>query len=133
MWELMAHEKLIYPVARFNGPCLIRSETFRWVNWNHGEKACAKHLAVFNECGPAVKLIKVETGGKIFGDTSNYHRVALVLSGRMKEKDTPIAAGSAMYSAPSTEYPNLNCESEATLLVVHFQAKDGPPIDSSAC
>ena len=37
-----------------------------------------------------------------------------------------------MYSAPLTDYPELICEAEATLLLVHFQAKDGPPIDSSA-
>lgn len=133
MWEMLTKEKLTYPAPRFSGPCLIRSEQFRWVNWNRGEKASAKHLAVFNECGPAVKLIKVETGGKIFGGTSDYHRVALVLSGMMKEKDTPIAAGWAIYSAPLTGYPELRCEAEATLLLVHFQAKDGPPIDSSAC
>jgi len=132
MWEMLTQEKLVYPLARFNGPCLLRSEQFRWVSWNHGEKASAKHLAIFNECGPAVKLIKVNGGGKLFGGTNSYHRLALILSGKMKEKDMPIAAGSAMYSAPLTDNPELICEAEATLLLVHFQAKDGPPIDSSA-
>ena len=131
MWEMLTKEKLVYPLARFNGPCLMRSEQFQWVSWSRGEKVFAKHLGVFNECGPAVKQIKVESGGKLFGDTTDYHRVALVLSGKMKDKDSIVAAGSAMYSAPLTDYPELSCEAEATLLLVHLQAKNGPPIDSS--
>jgi hypothetical protein len=132
MWELLTEQKLVYPSPRFHGPCLLRSEQFKWVSWDRGEGAYCKHLAVFNECGPAVKLIKVETGGKLFGARTNYHRLALLVSGKMKGKDTPIAAGSAMYSAPSTEYPELTSEGEAILLLVHLQAKIGPPIDSSA-
>ena len=132
MWEMLNQEKLVYPIARFNGPCLLRSEQFRWVQLTRGEKAYAKHLAIFNESGPAVKLIKVDAGGNLFRDTSNSHRIALVVSGKMKDQDTSVAAGSAMYSAPLTDYPELSCEREATLLLVHFQAKDGPAIGSSA-
>ena len=132
MWELLTEQKLIYPSPRFNGPFFARSEQFKWVSWDRGEGAYCKHLAVFNECGPAVKLIKVDAGAKLFGGRTNYHRLALLISGKMKGKDTPIAAGSAMYSAPSTEYPELTSEVEAILLLVHLQAKVGPPIDSSA-
>jgi mannose-6-phosphate isomerase-like protein (cupin superfamily) len=132
MWELMTEEKLVYPSARFNGPCLLRSEHFKWTSWRGGEAAYCKHLAVFNECGPAVKLIKLEPGGRLFSGRSNHHRLALLVSGKMKENDTSITAGAAIYSAPSTEYPELSCETEAVLLLVQLQAKGGPPIDSSA-
>src|SRR5262245_44620230 len=125
MWELLTEQKLVYPSPRFHGPCLLRSEQFKWVSWDRGEGAYCKHLAVFNECGPAVKLIKVETGGKLFGDRTNYHSRALLVSGKMKGKDPPFAAGWAMYSAPSTEYPELTSEGEAILLVVDLQAKVG--------
>lgn len=130
MWEKLTNRKLVYPPARFSGPCLLRSAQFTWVNWNRGEKAYAKHLALFNECGPAIKLIRVEPGGKLFGGSTNCHRTALVLSGSFRNKDNAMTRGAAIYSGPLTDYPEMICEAEATLLLVYLQAKNGPPIDS---
>jgi hypothetical protein len=130
MWEKLTNKKMVYPPARFNGPCLLRSEQFPWVNWNRGQKAYAKHLALFNECGPGIKVIKVETGGKLFRGSTNCHRIALVLCGSIRNKDNIMTAGGAIYSGPLTNYPEMTCEIETTLLLVYLQARNGPPIDS---
>jgi hypothetical protein len=130
MWEKLTDQRLVYPLARFNGPCLLRSEQFPWVNWNRGQKAYAKHLALFNECGPGIKLIKVETGGTLFSGSTNCHRIALVFSGSIRAKDNIMTAGGAIYSGPFTDYPEMTCDAEATLLLVYLQARNGPPIDS---
>jgi hypothetical protein len=77
-----------------------------------------------------IKVIKVETGGKLFSGSTNCHRIALVLCGSIRNKDNIMTAGGAIYSGPLTNYPEMTCEIETTLLLVYLQARNGPPIDS---
>jgi len=129
MWEKVTGNEIIYPSARYNGPCLIRSEEFSWVNWKRGERADIKHLATFNECGPAIKIARIQTGGRLFAGTTNCHRIALVLSGTIAENDTRVSEGGALYAPPETQYPELTCASDATLLLVYLRDREGPTPD----
>jgi mannose-6-phosphate isomerase-like protein (cupin superfamily) len=130
MWEKVTGDKIVYPSARYNGPCLIRSEEFSWNDWNRGEGTSIKHLALFNECGPAIKILRIETGGKLFAGRTNCHRIALVLSGSIAENGTRLSEGAALYSPPHAEYPEIACAAEATLLFVYLQDLNGPTVDS---
>ncbi len=127
-WEHLTGTKLVYPPARHQHPCLLRSESFAWVPSPRDPAVAVKPLARFNESGPAVNLTRLEPGAALPGGTSRCHQVATVIAGSAQYGDTTAARGTIFYYPPGCAHAALTSAEGCVLFAVQFEAKAQPAL-----
>jgi uncharacterized RmlC-like cupin family protein len=127
-WEHLTGEKLVYPPARHQHPCLLRSASFEWVPSPRAPGVSVKALARFNESGPAVNLTRLEAGSELPGGESHCHQVATVVSGVAHYGDADAPRGTMLYYPPGCGHDALTAAEECVLLVIQFQPKAQPAL-----
>ena len=120
--EQIVGSKLEYPEARYQAPCVLRSEAFPWMA---GPEAglSVKMLASFNESGPAIGLRRLEAGATLPAGAAAGHQLITVLAGRVRYGDHPCERGAYLYYPPDVPHAAIVADDEALLLAVELQPR----------
>lgn len=70
-----------YPAPRIDRPVAMRTASYQWEPLPGVPGASVKHLAFFNEQGPNLKLLKLETGASTPAGTYPWQEIRFVIEG----------------------------------------------------
>jgi hypothetical protein len=136
LYEFVSGEPLQYPAPRFENPIWINTENFSWKPSGIAGVS-VKRLGCFNECGPAVQLIKLEAGASIpdgkTGAMMNrwVYEGEVSYAGRALPAETEETASdglssvSHIYYPPDTAYEGLSSARGALILSMEVQVGEG--------
>ncbi len=122
-WERMTGRKMAYPPARYAGPVLLRSSAFTWTPEPGQPGVTAKALARFNDTGPAIRMVRIEPGGRLVGGTSPCHQVAAVVAGTACYGERPAPLGTILYYPPGSHFEAMGADEPCELLVLQMEPR----------
>ena len=122
-WERITGQKMVYPAARYSNPVLLRSSAFTWLPTREGPGVCVKPLARFNETGPVVRLIRIESGSQLPAGESAWHQLSIVVSGTARYGERTAPMGTILYYPPGSAFEPIAAEETCDILAVQLQPK----------
>jgi mannose-6-phosphate isomerase-like protein (cupin superfamily) len=130
-WERITGTKMEYPPGRFQTPVLLRSSAFAWVPILDAPGVCVKPLARFNETGPNIRMIRVESSGLLPGGESEVHQIATIVSGAARYGEREVGRGTILYYPPGSTYAPLSADEPCELLTVQVASRSAAVLSAA--
>jgi hypothetical protein len=126
--EYLVGHKLKYPQPRYQNYVIMRHANYAWVPLEGTAGVSVKHLGYFNESGPNIKLVRMESGAETPGGQVGFQQVRLVLEGEVKYDGENYRPVSCMFFPAGAPYSPVTAVSDTTLLVTQLGRPENPPL-----
>ena len=127
--EHLAGAKMDYPTPRYDDYIVMHSHEYPWQPLDGVSGVAVKHLGYFNEVGPNIKMVRINTGASTRPGTAPCQQVRYVVEGEITFEGQDYPAISCMYFPAHVPYPATKSARGATLLIMQLAGLDGhsPP------
>ena len=126
--EYIVGSKLNYPEPRYRSYIIMRHANYSWVPLEGAPGVSVKHLGYFNESGPNIKLVRMESGAETPRGQVDFQQVRLVLEGEVNYDGENYKPVSCMFFPAGAPYLATNAVRETTLLVTQLGTPGSPPL-----
>jgi hypothetical protein len=118
--RIMGVDRIEYPEPRTTGYLVCRSYIYPWTELTGTPRAHIRHLAYLNECGPNVKLVRLQEGAQLAAGVSPGHQVRWVIDGAIEYEGEEYEAISFAMFPNGDEHGEMRARRESTLLVAQW-------------
>jgi hypothetical protein len=127
VYEFLTGQKVVYPEkSRFEDPVYMFADQFRWRPTGQ-DGVAAKHLGYFNDCGPALSLLRLEPGASIPRGASDCIDIRINIQGEVEYEGERLGEVSRIYCPPGATHEEITSQGGATLLVFRLAPPGGTP------
>jgi hypothetical protein len=105
----------------------MRQEKFPWEPLDGIRGVHVKHLGYFNERGPNIKIVKMDSNSETPGGKVPFLQVRYVLEGAIRYDGENYGSVSCMLIPADAVYSSISTSTGATLLVIQLGVPGGKP------
>lgn len=117
-------QQISYPEPRLMDPVLMRTGLYPWVPLRESSGVGVRHLGYFFETGPNLKMVSLAGHSRLPGGRSTSQQVRFLLKGRISFAGDEYGPISIFFYPPSAEYPEVEAQEAAEMLVVQWTTGD---------